>query len=126
MFNKSKLMAGALVLATAMPVQPAAALMVVPNITRNNSVITVQSAQFVLDPGEFKGFDTSGKRQRVRIRSAGNGYTLQTLTGRNSGQVFYVHQGGNIFQAQDGTTLEVTGRRSAIWNGWMGRIALND
>jgi hypothetical protein len=79
-----------------------------------------------LDPGDFKGFDSSGKRQRVRIRSAGNGYTLQTLTGKNSGQVFYVHQGGNDYKAADGTTLVVTSTRSFTWNGWLGTISMVD
>ena len=123
---KSTIAAGTLALATIFTATPASAFLSVPQLSVETNVVQIQAAQFYLDPGDFKGFDTSGKRQRVRIRTAGNGYTLQTLTGRNSGQIFYVHQGGNIYRAQDGTTLEVTGRRSAIWNGWLGRIALND
>ncbi|MEM1376632.1 MAG: hypothetical protein AAGG69_04510 [Pseudomonadota bacterium] len=131
MTNATSLTASAiaLALATALTATPANAFLNAPiqspTIT-NDLIVDVQAAQFSLSPGDFKGFDGSGKRQRVRIRTAGNGYTLQTLTGRNSGQVFYVHKGGNIFQAADGTTLEVTSRRSAVWNGWLGRIALND
>lgn len=126
MTTKTTLTAYAFAMAALFIATPVAALPVIPEVSVETHTVQVQSAQFYLDPGEFKGFDTSGKRQRVRIRTAGNGYTLQTLTGRNSGQVFYVHQGGNIYRAADGTTLEVTGRRSAIWNGWLGRIALND
>jgi hypothetical protein len=79
-----------------------------------------------LSPGEFKGFDGSGKRQRVRIRPAGNGYTLQTLTGRNGGQIFYVDQGANQYRAGDGTTMSVTSSRSFVWNGPFGTISMND
>ncbi|MEL6921529.1 MAG: hypothetical protein AAFO77_11015, partial [Pseudomonadota bacterium] len=79
-----------------------------------------------LSPGEFKGFDGSGTRQRVRIRSAGNGYTLQTLTGRNGGQVFYVDQGRETYRAADGSTMQVSSPRSFVWNGPRGRIAMND
>ena len=127
MLNIKLLAAGSLTLATALAATTASAITVSPvKPATTTIVLDIQSAQYSLDPGEFKGFDASGKRQRVRIRTAGNGYTLQTLSGRNSGQVFYVHSGGNIYRAQDGTTLEVTGRRSAVWNGWLGRIALND
>ncbi|MEO0543368.1 MAG: hypothetical protein AAFY99_06065 [Pseudomonadota bacterium] len=83
-------------------------------------------SNIALDPGEFKGFDGSGKRQRVRIRAAGNGYTLQTLTGRNGGQIFYVDQGANEYRAGDNSTMKVTSSRSFIWNGPLGRIAMND
>ena len=79
-----------------------------------------------LSPGEFKGFDGSGKRQRVRIRAAGNGYTLQTLTGRNGGQVFYVDQGNNLYRAADNSTMKVSSPRSFVWDGPRGRIAMND
>ena len=79
-----------------------------------------------LDPGEFKGFDASGTRQRVRIRTAGNGYTLQTLTGRNGGQVFYADQNGDLYRAADGSTIQVNSPRSFVWNGERGRIAMND
>ncbi|MEM1376633.1 MAG: hypothetical protein AAGG69_04515 [Pseudomonadota bacterium] len=79
-----------------------------------------------LDPGDFKGFDSSGKRQRVRIRTAGDGYTLQTLTGRNGGQVFYVDEGREQYRASDGSTILVTSPRSFLWNGPRGRISMND
>ncbi|MEO1701125.1 MAG: hypothetical protein AAFR71_03660 [Pseudomonadota bacterium] len=84
------------------------------------------ASDIALDPGDFKGFDGSGKRQRVRIRAAGNGYTLQTLTGPNGGQVFYVDQRENKYRAGDGSTMQVTSPRSFIWNGPLGRIAMND
>ncbi|MEO1748441.1 MAG: hypothetical protein AAFR27_07460 [Pseudomonadota bacterium] len=83
-------------------------------------------SNITLSPGEFKGFDSSGKRQRVRIRAAGNGYTLQTLTGRNGGQVFYVDQGDNLYRAADNSTMKVSSSRSFVWDGPRGRIAMND
>lgn len=83
-------------------------------------------SNIALDPGEFKGFDRAGTRQRVRIRSAGNGYTLQTLTGVNGGQIFYVDQRGNTYAAADGSTMQVTSPRAFIWDGPRGRIAMND
>ena len=103
-----------------------APLRLLTDIDKPATNLIVKVASWSLSPGDFKGFDGSGKRQRVRIRSAGNGYTLQTLTGRNSGQVFYVHQYGDTYKAADGTTMQVTSSRSFIWNGWLGSIAMND
>jgi hypothetical protein len=120
-------LATAMIAGVAAPAMSGPFLMPTPSITATPEYAPIQVVSGIsLSPGEFKGYDGRGKKQRVRIKTAGNGYTLQTLTGRNSGQVFYVDQGNNMYKAADGTTLQVTSRRSFVWNGWLGTISMND
>jgi hypothetical protein len=83
-------------------------------------------SNIAINTGEFKGFDGSGTRQRVRIRNAGRNYTLQTLTGQNGPQVLYVDQGDNVYRASSGYTIRVTSPRSFTWSGQFGTISMVD